>query len=108
MTEEEIRSVASILSNWNPLGSKAKTIPDLDGYRTEAIDIIFALAVFEQRRNPRDVVMNGLNEAFELELTPEECETPVQEILAALGKAAQKGSAQQSVQPDRRADAAPG
>jgi hypothetical protein len=101
MSEEEIRKVASILNKWNPLGAKAESIPDLDGYRTEAIDIISALTVFEKLRNPRDVVMNGLNDAFELDLTPEECERPVHEILVALGRDTPKGSARQTAPRDR-------
>lgn len=91
MTEDQIRTVASILSKWNPLESRAESIPNLDGYRTEAIDIISALTVFETRRKPRDVVMDNLNEAFELFLTPEECEAPTREILVALGRNAPKG-----------------
>jgi hypothetical protein len=101
MSEEEIRKVASILNKWNPLGSKAESIPDLGGYRTEAIDIVSALTVFEKLRNPRDVVMNGLNEAFELDLKPEECEKPVHEILVVLERDTLKGSAQQTAARDR-------
>jgi hypothetical protein len=39
----EIEEVAKILTEWNPLGDDAKKIKDLNGYRTEAIDIIFNL-----------------------------------------------------------------
>jgi hypothetical protein len=44
--EAQISKVAAVLAEWNPLGSKADTISDLDGYRIEAIDIIMALGVF--------------------------------------------------------------
>ena len=40
MDETQITKVAQVLSEWNPLGSEARNVPDLDGYRTEAIDII--------------------------------------------------------------------
>ena len=40
MDETQIIKVAEVLSEWNPLGNEARNIPDLDGYRTEAIDII--------------------------------------------------------------------
>ena len=40
MDETQITKVAEVLSEWNPLGNEARDIHDLDGYRTEAIDII--------------------------------------------------------------------
>ncbi len=39
MKEETIQEVSKILDEWNPLGEHASTIEDLNGYRTEAIDL---------------------------------------------------------------------
>ena len=39
--EADIRNAAQILANWNPLGDRASEVEDLNGYRTEAEDILF-------------------------------------------------------------------
>ena len=46
MNEETIQQVSKILDEWNPLGDKASTINDLNGYRTEAIDILSTYEFF--------------------------------------------------------------
>ena len=46
MNESDIKAVASSLNQWNPLGDNSVKIKDLDGYHTEAIDIISALSLF--------------------------------------------------------------
>ena len=46
MKEETIQKVSNILNIWNPLGEKASTVEDLDGYRTEAIDILSTYSFF--------------------------------------------------------------
>ena len=74
MEKYEIEEVAKILNEWNPLGDDAKTIEDLDGYRTEASDIIFNLK------------MEVLNQAFDLNLTKKECLGPTQKIINVLNK----------------------
>ena len=45
MKEELITSVSEILRDWNPVGEKAKSISDLEGYKYEAMDIISAIAI---------------------------------------------------------------
>jgi hypothetical protein len=52
--EVQISKVAAVLAEWNPLGSRADTVSDLDGYRIEAIDIIMALGVFRYLRMEMD------------------------------------------------------
>jgi len=86
MTEEQISAVANVLAQWNPLGEGARNVADLDGYRVEAIDIIFALKVRGNTRNPERIVMEVLNQAFDLSLTPQSCISPAREITAILGK----------------------
>jgi hypothetical protein len=40
--------VAEVLAQWNPHRSRLDSVPDLDGYRIEAIDITVALGVFRR------------------------------------------------------------
>lgn len=86
MNEEEITAVASVLARWNPLGEGARSVEDLDGYRVEAADIIFGLKVRGNSVKPERLVMEVLNQAFDLSLTPQSCIVPAQEIAAILGK----------------------
>jgi hypothetical protein len=69
-----------LLTTWNPLGDKAKTIRDLDNYRTEAIDILFNLQVADPSANPARIVQKVLNQAFDLSLSLEECADVGREI----------------------------
>ena len=41
MEDYQISEVAKILNEWNPLGDEAEIVQDLDGYKTESIDILF-------------------------------------------------------------------
>ncbi len=86
MTEEQITAVANVLARWNPLGEGASNVADLDGYRVEATDIIFGLNVRGNSVKPERIVMEVLNQAFDLSLTPQSCIVPAQEITAILGK----------------------
>ena len=86
MEEYEIKAVSKILTEWNPLGDDAKKIKDLNGYRTEAIDIIFSLQVYKNRTSAENIVMKVLNQAFNLFLTKNECIGPTQKILNVLNK----------------------
>ena len=54
MEEEQISKVAAVLAEWNPLGSKADSVSDLDGYRIEAIDIIDGARSVSEVRRPRE------------------------------------------------------
>jgi len=82
----EIDEVAKILTAWNPLGDDGKKIKDLNGYRTEAIDIIFNLEINKNRANAENIVMEVLNQAFNLNLTENECLESTQKILNFLNK----------------------
>ena len=57
MNENQLSAVASILLDWNPLGSDAKNVKDLDGYRVEAIDIIAGLSLRGSAVKPEKHVM---------------------------------------------------
>ena len=85
MDNREIEAVAKILSAWNPLGESAETVTDLDGYRTEAIDIISVLRIDRGSQSAERVVMEALNQAFDLSLTPTDCAAPAKSIVAVIG-----------------------
>ena len=80
MDEAQISKVAAVLTEWNPLGSGANRIADLDGYRIEAIDIIMAIRVFPRFATPEEAVSDILNQAFDLSLKPAECMAPARQI----------------------------
>ena len=86
MEEYEIKEVAKVLNEWNPLGDDANTIKDLDGYRNEAMDIIFNLNIDKNRANAVDIIMEVLNQAFDLNLSKNECISPTQKILNVISK----------------------
>ncbi|MCK9215172.1 MAG: hypothetical protein WBI05_04145 [Rhodoferax sp.] len=86
MNDEMITAVANVLAQWNPLGDDAKNVENLDGYRVEATDIIFGLKVRGNSVKPERLVMEVLNQAFDLHLPPQSCVAPAQEIAAIVGK----------------------
>ncbi len=86
MDEEKIAQVAAVLSEWNPLGDRAQEVEELDGYRTEAIDIIFEIDL----RSARSVeaisrsIRQILNQAFDMSLYDAECKEPASLIMQIL------------------------
>jgi hypothetical protein len=81
--EKEIQAVADILTEWNPLGNNAEFVTDLNGYRTEAIDIIVALTT-ERKKKPELLVRDVINEAFELSLSGKECRRAAEKIVGVI------------------------
>ena len=86
MDEVQISKVAAVLAEWNPLGSRAGSVSDLDGYRIEAIDIIMALGVFRRIVAPEKTVSDILNQAFDLSLKTSDCVAPARKIQLILGR----------------------
>ena len=86
--EEIISSIMMILTEWNPLGEKAKTIKDLDHYKTEAIDIINYVRIFGQKSEDGIIyaVKTILNQAFDLDLSKKDCKDPSRRIYKLLKK----------------------
>jgi len=84
MDKTQITKVAEVLSEWNPLGSEARNIPDLDGYRTEAIDIIATFHLPSIGASEESRVMKVLNHAFELSLSEKDCAEPARKIALIL------------------------
>jgi len=83
MIENElIQKVMKILTDWNPLGSRAGTINDLDNYRTEAIDILCHFDL--NKTNTAIIVREVINQAFDLSLSARDCASvgrKIQELL---------------------------
>ena len=81
MEEKQIQKIMTILSEWNPLKDRAANIPDLDGYRTEAIDILCLIHSRSSETNVLNTVRTILNEAFGLALNKDECIEAAKQIL---------------------------
>jgi len=86
VNDKTITAVSKILTKWNPLGSRAASISDLDGYQTEAIDILFAIEVAPKSASIATIVRDVLNQAFDLSLDLKVCTQPANEIGVLLKK----------------------
>ena len=84
-SDEQLEEIAQVLENWNPLGSKVKSVIDLDGYSTEAKDIAFGLTIAETEINVAEMISDVLNEAFYLDLSIDDC-LEAAELIAAILK----------------------
>ena len=78
--DKQIEQVMSVLTKWNPLGNMASSISNLDDYRTESIDILFNIDMSDSTKNVARSVQNVLNEAFDLDLSLEDCREAAEEI----------------------------
>ncbi len=78
MEQAQIDAVAAVPRRWDPLGPKAAKYHDLNGYETEAIDIIanFSLAL----QTPESIVRTVINQAFDLSVTFDDCAVATAEI----------------------------
>jgi hypothetical protein len=85
MNDDDIAAVAAILARWNPLGEGASQVPDLDGYRIEAIDVLSELEIRGRKASLERLIMEVLNQAFELGLEQQDCVEPAREIAGILG-----------------------
>jgi hypothetical protein len=79
MDEQEISKVANVLNSWNPLGDRAIKIADLDDYRAEAIEIIYNSGVHKNNKTS-EIIMEVINESFDLSLTESDCSEVGQKI----------------------------
>ncbi|HCN68529.1 MAG TPA: hypothetical protein DIT03_09730 [Candidatus Accumulibacter sp.] len=84
MNEEQITAVADALANWNPLGAAAQGVPDLDGYRVEAADILFGLKLRGRSVRADEFVAMVLNDAFDLGLDAKTRSPQAKEIVPIL------------------------
>lgn len=93
MNEQKTEQIKSILKSWNPLGTAAERITDLNDYDTEVGDILFHLAIdyeFPEKKVTQKqvvkIVKEVLNEAFNLYLTSSDCDAPCEEVLRVLNE----------------------
>jgi hypothetical protein len=87
MEDYEISEVAKVLGEWNPLGDDAVRVNDLDGYKTESIDVLFELEMSGlNNARVKKILMQVLNQAFDLELTESECSDAANRIIGILSK----------------------
>ncbi len=84
MDEDQIIAVAKVLEEWNPLGERAGHIEDLDGYYTEAIDIISAIKLHQGKELCKWATKTVLDQAFDLSLSGPELEEAAKKIKAIL------------------------
>jgi hypothetical protein len=91
MEVEIINKVKRVLNDWNPLGENASNIEDLNEYEIEAIDILFYIDLEITSKRPVEVkkqiqkfVKEILTEAFNIDLTNEECKVPAEKIYQIL------------------------
>jgi hypothetical protein len=76
MAPASIEAAMKVLSEWNPLGAEAAHVVDLDGYRTEAIDILMQFTLEGRERSAPRIVQAVLSQAFDLDLTLAACQAP--------------------------------
>ena len=86
MNDEQVDAVSNVLAKWNPLGAAGQEVPDLDGYRIEAGDIIFGLKIRGRSVKAEQFVADVLNQAFDLSLDAKSCVPYAKEIVAILQK----------------------
>lgn len=93
MNSKHIRKIKKVLTRWNPLGDRAIQITDLNEYDIEATDIVFhcnieisPIKIKDPKKRVHVIVKDVLEGAFDLNLTDEECEKPVEDILRILYK----------------------
>lgn len=72
MDEEHIEKIKQILTDWNPLGERAKQVPDLDNYETEAIDILFYIDKKSSSNYINKIMVEITTEAFGVDLNLKE------------------------------------
>ena len=82
--ESDIKAVANSLSRWNPLGDSASEISDLDGYSTEAIDIISWLSFSKGKSSTEKAISEVLSQAFGLPLDEVSIKNAAEEIQSIL------------------------
>jgi hypothetical protein len=68
------------------LALQAQDVPDLDGYRIEAADIIFGLKIRGRSVKAEQFIADVLNQAFDLSLDAKSCVPYAKEIVAILQK----------------------
>ncbi len=72
MNDNQIEQVKQILTQWNPLGSFAANVHDLNNYDTEAKDLAFYIDKKSSVKKIDQVLTEILEQAFNFPLNLEE------------------------------------
>jgi len=86
MKEEHITKVQALLSEWNPLGKQVTQLSDLNNYEAEAIDILFYIEKNNTVKQIGEITNAVLNDAFDIDVDPLECQKVAKEIHLMLNK----------------------
>ena len=81
--DEKAQEICRILTEWNPLGTRAADVSDLNDYETEAYDILWAMDLHSD--SVKKVVATVLQQAFHIELDDSSLEHYRRKIASALG-----------------------
>jgi len=85
MTEDEkLVEIGKILADWNPLGDGAADANDLNGFKSEAEDILWVMDLYGY--SVMTAVSQVLREAFMIDLDKRELERHSKKIQDILGK----------------------
>ena len=85
MKEQDIEQVRIILEQWNPLGDRASSIEDLDGYKTEAIDILSSYKIIPGLKLNK-AVKSVIEGAFDITVDTNELNVAVEKISKIIDK----------------------
>jgi hypothetical protein len=66
MNQAQIDRVKQVLTEWNPLGSQANKISDLNNYETESIDILSLIDNNSSIEKIHNITTEVINQAFDL------------------------------------------
>jgi len=84
MNEEHITAVADVPAKCNPLGAAAQDVPDPDGHRVEAADILFGFKLRGRSVRADEFVARILIDAFDLGLDAKTRSPHAKEMVAIL------------------------
>ncbi len=80
MNEKQIKDIANVLEEWNPLGEKANTIEGLEGYRYEAMDIFSTIKIVNGNSKVKKSIEQVLTQAFNINLDQEKLDKATNKI----------------------------
>lgn len=99
--DDKVLEISRILSEWNPLGARAATVEDLNNYKTEAQDILWAMNLHGD--TVKKAVTMVLQQAFNIELDDFELECYSKRIASLLETAHSSPANMRMPQPDPEA-----
>lgn len=80
MNKEHIKKIQDLLTGWNPLGDQAAQISDLNGYETEATDILFHAKKQYSIERISNLIITVLEQAFDLNISESDAKTYAEKV----------------------------